>query len=223
MALAQHQHVRSRTILAFGPSANDIKGFAHVKLDFIGRVRKLLEWLPLSEFSHGVTFVETRVAASLRTRATFKLKTREWTIHYSNIVTNPQKILQFFNEWIPEPLRKARAEEKIPPKLKSAQVESMVYGYIVDHGGQINIERCAKELELPKCDVEKAIKALKLKKALERKPPKLTPVEAMVYGYIVDHRGEISIKECAKEFKLSKSKVERAVKSLAAKGKLEAE
>lgn len=66
--------------------------------------------------------------------------------------------------------------------------------------------------------------SLSLKK-LEVSHPKLTPtqIESKVYEYIVDHGGEIDVERCVEELGVSESKVEKAIKSLEAKGKLEEE
>jgi WD40 repeat protein len=61
--------------------------------------------------------------------------------------------------------------QKMPPRHELVpepnQVESMVYGYIVGHGGEIDIEECARKLKLSEEDVELAIKALVKKGKLE--------------------------------------------------------
>ena len=71
----------------------------------------------------------------------------------------------------PPPARKAPAPEKPAevkkeapaPKLEPSQIHSMVYGYIVSHKGEIDVEECAKELEISEDDIVAAIKALKAK------------------------------------------------------------
>jgi hypothetical protein len=49
------------------------------------------------------------------------------------------------------------------PRLKPAQIESMVYGYIVSHGGEIDVTECAEELGLSEREVRAAVEALKAK------------------------------------------------------------
>lgn len=56
---------------------------------------------------------------------------------------------------------RAEDEKEVPTKLKPAQIESMIYGYLVTHNGEIDIEECAEELEISKSDVKTAIRALK--------------------------------------------------------------
>lgn len=49
---------------------------------------------------------------------------------------------------------------RAPTKLKPAQIEQMVYGYVVDHGGEIDVAECAEELGLSAVDVKRAVKSL---------------------------------------------------------------
>lgn len=65
------------------------------------------------------------------------------------------------------PIKPAPPKMRIPPKLTLTQTERMVYEYIVDHGGEIDIEECADEFGLSKSDVEQAVKALVKKGKLE--------------------------------------------------------
>ncbi|MBA7597448.1 hypothetical protein ES703_04451 [subsurface metagenome] len=65
--------------------------------------------------------------------------------------------------------RKTYVPPKAPPRtLTSGQIERMVYGYVLDHGGEIDVEECAEVLEISEDEVEKAIRALEKKGKLER-------------------------------------------------------
>lgn len=66
------------------------------------------------------------------------------------------------------PIKPAPPKMRAPPKLTATQTEWMVYGYLVDHGGEIDISKCAEELKISKSDVEKAVEALEAKGKLER-------------------------------------------------------
>lgn len=61
----------------------------------------------------------------------------------------------------------APSRAKEVSEFKPAQIERMVYGYIVDRGGEIDVEECAEELGIPKTNVEMAIEVLKAKGKLK--------------------------------------------------------
>lgn len=60
-----------------------------------------------------------------------------------------------------------KAPEEAPSELKPDQIERMVYDYIVDQGGEMDIGECAEELEISKMNVRLAIEILKGKGKLE--------------------------------------------------------
>lgn len=59
------------------------------------------------------------------------------------------------------PAPKPAPPKKKPPKLSSAQIESMVYTYIKRHRGELDVRRCAKKLELSEREVRMAVEVLK--------------------------------------------------------------
>lgn len=74
-----------------------------------------------------------------------------------------------YNVGLYEAARKTYAPPEAPPRtLTSGQIERMVYGYVLDHGGEIDVEECAEVLEISEDEVEKAIKALEKRGKLER-------------------------------------------------------
>lgn len=64
--------------------------------------------------------------------------------------------------------RGAPSRARGAPEFKPAQIEQMVYGYIVNRGGEIDIAKCAKELGISRAKVEAAIEALEERGKLER-------------------------------------------------------
>ncbi len=66
-------------------------------------------------------------------------------------------------------------------------------------------------------------KKLVVRPAEARKRMKPEEIEASVYKYVKQHPGGIDLAECARELRVSEGEVEKAVKALVKKGKLEME
>ena len=93
-ALAAHPIHRNRSLLALAPRGKPARGFAHVEYG-ARRIAFLIDWLPISEFSGGAALIK-RYRDDTNDRARFKLKTREWDVHFHSRITSPEKILDFF-------------------------------------------------------------------------------------------------------------------------------
>lgn len=93
-ALAAHSIHKNRSLLVLGPRGKRARGFVHVEYG-ARRIAFLIDWLPISEFSDGATLIKSYKDGT-NDCARFKLKTREWDVHFHKGITNPEKILGFF-------------------------------------------------------------------------------------------------------------------------------
>lgn len=116
------------------------------------------------------------------------LKHPKWAGMKSNVVNYPYENVEkiqlrrgVFSTSIFLKLRQWGAEKKICtiPKSDAEMLnkivqngiaminETMVFEYIVQHGGEIDVDKCARELKISKGDVEEATKSLVRKGKLE--------------------------------------------------------
>lgn len=92
-ALASQSVHKTRALLALGPRGKRAKGFAHVEYG-PRRIAYLINWLPISELSGGVT-ITRRYRDGSNDHAVFKTKTKELDVHFHSGITSPEKISSF--------------------------------------------------------------------------------------------------------------------------------
>jgi hypothetical protein len=104
-ALASHSVHKARALLALGPRGKSAKGFAHVEYG-ARRIAYLIDWLPISELSGGVT-ITRRYRDGSNDHAVFKTKTKELDVHFHGRLTSPEKISSFLGGAPERPAAKA--------------------------------------------------------------------------------------------------------------------